>query len=59
YSVAIACGIHNHLGEVVAAINLSGPESVMDSPVARERFRESLQECAQAIARELGGNSIK
>lgn len=59
YSVAIACGIHNHLDEVVAAINLSGPESVMDSPVARERFRESLQESAQAIARELGGNSIK
>jgi DNA-binding IclR family transcriptional regulator len=24
----------NHLGEVVAAINLSGPEAVMDDPQA-------------------------
>ena len=41
-------------GDVVAAINLSGPEAVMDSPVARERYRESLQQCADAISLELG-----
>ncbi|TBU97819.1 IclR family transcriptional regulator [Stutzerimonas kirkiae] len=54
YSTAIASAIHDHRGDVVAAINLSGPEAVMDSPVARERYRESLQQCAQAISRELG-----
>jgi IclR family pca regulon transcriptional regulator len=43
-----------HRGNVVAAINLSGPEAVMDSPVARERYRESLQQCADAISVELG-----
>jgi len=26
----------------------------MDSPVARERYRESLQQCADAISLELG-----
>lgn len=54
YSTAIACGIRNHLGEVVAAINLSGPEAVMDSPQARERFGAELQQTALAISRELG-----
>ncbi|WP_425429079.1 IclR family transcriptional regulator domain-containing protein [Stutzerimonas zhaodongensis] len=38
YSTAIACGIRNHLGEVVAAINLSGPEAVMDDPQAKNAF---------------------
>ncbi|MCQ4323459.1 IclR family transcriptional regulator [Stutzerimonas stutzeri] len=54
YSTAIACGIHDHLGDVVAAINLSGPEAVMDNPQARERFLHELQHTAQAISRELG-----
>ena len=54
YSTAIACAVRDHRGDVVAAINLSGPEAVMDSPVARERYRESLQQCADAISLELG-----
>ncbi|MBI8342685.1 IclR family transcriptional regulator [Pseudomonas aeruginosa] len=54
YSTAIACAVYNHRGEVAAAINLSGPEAVMDSPVAREHYRASLDLCAQAISRELG-----
>lgn len=57
YSTAIACAVRNHQGEVVAAINLSGPEAIMDSPVARERYRENLQQCAEAISRELGAHS--
>jgi DNA-binding IclR family transcriptional regulator len=57
YSTAIACAVRNHQGEVVAAINLSGPEAIMDSPVARERYRENLQQCAEAISRELGARS--
>ena len=51
---AIACGIRNHLGEVVAAINLSGPEAVMDDPQAQERFRQQLLLSADLISQELG-----
>lgn len=55
YSAAIACAIHDHRGRVVAAINLSGPEAVMDNTAAQERFLLSLQQCAQAISQQLGG----
>lgn len=51
---AIACPIRNHLGAVVAAINLSGPAAVMDNSVARDSYREALQQCARDISRELG-----
>lgn len=54
YSTAIACAIHNHLGQVVAAINLSGPEAIMDNGMAQDRYREALEQTAQAISRELG-----
>ena len=56
YSTAIACAIHNHLGAVVAAINLSGPEAVMDNSAARDSYREALQQCARGISRELGAS---
>ncbi|PPC74331.1 IclR family transcriptional regulator [Pokkaliibacter plantistimulans] len=56
YSTAIARGIYNHLGEVVAAINLSGPEAVMDGEVSREHFQQELAQTAEAISRELGGH---
>lgn len=56
YSTAIACAIHNHLGEVVAAINLSGPEAVMDNGFAQDRYREELIATAEAISRELGAS---
>lgn len=55
YSTAIATGIRNHLGEVVAAINLSGPEAVMDSAESQARFREALLLTAARISAELGG----
>ncbi|MNZ98641.1 Bacterial transcriptional regulator [compost metagenome] len=55
YSTAIATGIRNHLGEVVAAINLSGPEAVMDSEESQARFREALLLTAARISAELGG----
>jgi len=42
YSTAIATGIRSHLGEVVAAIDLSGPEAVMD---ARNRRRAFARRC--------------
>lgn len=55
YSTAIATGIRNHLGEVVAAINLSGPDAVMDSEESQARFREALLQTAARISAELGG----
>lgn len=55
YSTAIATGIRNHLGEVVAAINLSGPDAVMDSAESQARFREALLLTAARISAELGG----
>lgn len=54
YSTAIACAVRNHLGQVVAAINLSGPEAVMANDLARDGYRQTLQQCAQDISRELG-----
>ena len=44
----------NHLGEVVAAINLSGPEAVMDDTQAQERFRQQVLLSADLISQELG-----
>lgn len=55
YSTAIATGIRNHLGEVVAAINLSGPDAVMDSPESQAHYLAALQQTAQRISAELGG----
>lgn len=54
YSTAIACAIRDHTGSIVAAINLSGPDAVMDSATAQDYFLASLQGCAQAISAELG-----
>jgi len=55
YSTAIACAVHDHRGAVTAAINLSGPDAVMDDETARSHYRQALQQCARAISRELGG----
>ncbi|MFC3609444.1 IclR family transcriptional regulator [Stutzerimonas tarimensis] len=57
YSTAIACAIRNHLGQVVAAINLSGPEAVMDNGFSQDRYREELEKTADAIALELGAGA--
>jgi DNA-binding IclR family transcriptional regulator len=54
YSTAIATSIRDHKGEVSAAINLSGPDAVMDPPGARERFLELLLDCSASISRDLG-----
>lgn len=57
YSTAIACAVYNHLGAVVAAINLSGPEAVMDNDSALQSYLEALQQCAREISRELGASA--
>ncbi|HIE4272060.1 TPA: IclR family transcriptional regulator [Pseudomonas aeruginosa] len=59
YSAAIACSIHNHQGRVVAAVNLSGPEAVMDNIATRKRLLLSLQQCAHAISTQLGAKIVE
>lgn len=47
-------GIRNHLGKVVAAINLSGREVVMDSAESQTRYLDTLIQSAARISAELG-----
>jgi DNA-binding IclR family transcriptional regulator len=54
YSTAIATSVRDHNGQVSAAINLSGPDAVMDPEGARERFLDLLLQCSAAISRDLG-----
>ncbi|MCQ9425681.1 IclR family transcriptional regulator [Pseudomonas sp. LJDD11] len=54
YSTAIATVIRDHTGQVTAAINLSGPDAVMDPEGATERFQTLLLETSACISRELG-----
>lgn len=54
YSTAIATGIRDHSGTVIAAINLSGPDAVMDTTVAQERFLETLLATSVEVSKELG-----
>ena len=42
------------LGEIVAAINLSGPDAVMDSPESQARYLAALLQTAERISAELG-----
>lgn len=53
YSTAIATGIRNHAGQVVAAINLSGPEVALAADGAEQRYLTLLRKCADDIAAEL------
>lgn len=54
YSTAIATGLRDHTGAVVAAINLAGPDSVMDPEGAQAHFLSLLMQCSQKISRDLG-----
>ncbi|WBG61550.1 IclR family transcriptional regulator [Pseudomonas citronellolis] len=53
YSTAIATAIRDRSGQVVAAINLSGPEAVLATPSAEGRYLGLLRETAAAISTEL------
>ncbi|MBA1200294.1 IclR family transcriptional regulator [Pseudomonas capeferrum] len=53
YSTAIATSISDRTGQVVAAINLSGPEAVLASAATEQRYVQLLRETAEAIAQEL------
>ena len=54
YSTAIATSVRDHNGHVTAAINLSGPDAVMDPEGATDRFQQLLFECSAGISRDLG-----
>ncbi|MCD5974581.1 IclR family transcriptional regulator [Pseudomonas quasicaspiana] len=54
YSTAIATAVRDHSGQVTAAINLSGPDAVMDPEGATDRFQQLLFECSTGISRDLG-----
>ncbi|AOE84014.1 IclR family transcriptional regulator [Pseudomonas sp. TCU-HL1] len=58
YSTAIATGIRNHSGAVVAAINLSGPDAVMDGPDAQATFLQALGQAQALISAQLGAPSL-
>ncbi|MNG17998.1 Bacterial transcriptional regulator [compost metagenome] len=58
YSTAIATGIRDHSGKVVAAINLSGPDAVMDSPDAQATFLHALGQTQALISAQLGAPGL-
>lgn len=54
FSTAIAAGLKNHHGQVVAAINVSGPDTIMDELRQKDGIREALLATARAISFEMG-----
>lgn len=54
YATAIATGIRDHAGELVAAINLSGPDAVMQDDERVVEMTEMLIDTARSISAELG-----
>lgn len=57
YSTAIATGVRDHSGAITAAINLSGPDAVMDTAVAQEAFLQALLGASREISAALGHRS--
>lgn len=57
YSTAIAVPVRNFTGEVVAAINISGPDVVMHRDGVQERLVTALKKSASQIMHELGGTT--
>ena len=54
YSTAIATAIRDHSGQIVAAINLSGPDAVMNDEATRQTLHEHLLSSAAQISRSAG-----
>ncbi|MNP00245.1 Pca regulon regulatory protein [compost metagenome] len=54
YSTAIAMSVKDHRGQVIAAVNISGPDAVMDPYGAKEKFEALLKDCSFKISRDLG-----
>jgi DNA-binding IclR family transcriptional regulator len=58
YSTSVATGIRDHSGQIIAAINLSGPDAVMDSPGTQQLMIAEVLASGAAISRELGFSKI-
>lgn len=54
-STAIAAPIFDYVGQVVAAINVSGPDTVMYAEGAQDTLKAALLRTAATISAELGG----
>lgn len=54
YSTAIAAPVRDYVGQVVAAINVSGPDTVMYNEGVQDNLRTALLQAADAISRDLG-----
>ncbi len=59
FSTAIAAPITNYSGEVVAAANVSAPDTVLGDSGVREALTSRLIATATEISRELGGSPLK
>lgn len=59
YSTAIAAPIRNYAGQVVAAINVSGPDTVMYDDGVQETLTRELLKRADMISAELGGTMAR
>lgn len=57
YATAIATGLWDYKGSIVASINLSGPDAVMQSEEHRTHLRERLLDAASRISKGLGGTT--
>lgn len=55
HSTAIAVPVRNFTGEVVAAINVSGPDTMMKKEGVQEQLFKSLIKTANEIMNEIGG----
>lgn len=54
FATAIACALRDHHNQIVAAINVSGPDALMEDPHQKEVVRNALLSTAQRISFELG-----
>ncbi|MBG6378950.1 IclR family transcriptional regulator [Pseudomonas aeruginosa] len=54
YSTAIASAVRDHTDSIVAAINLSGPEAVLDNEAVRSQCLQLLLHTAGEISAQLG-----
>ncbi len=59
YSTAIAVPVRNFTGAVVAAINVSGPDVIMQKEGVQERLIGTLKRAANSIMKEIGGDYSK
>ena len=54
HATAIATGLKDYQGRIVAAINISGPDAMLDSDAHIHELKEQLQATAERISFELG-----